>query len=341
MRGRGVTPLSAIYGHVARWRRAWYERHPDARRRLSCPVVSVGNLSVGGSGKTPVVAAIARVLHDLGERPAVLSRGYGRRRAADGVVVVSDGRQVLASVHDSGDEPQWLAQSLPGTPVLVAAERYLAGRLAEQLGATVLLLDDGYQHLQLARDVDLLLVSPGDVEDRVLPAGRLREPLGAARAADALLVEADEGTAGRLADALGVPTVFTAARRYHPLQPLGAAPVPAVRRVVAAAGIARPSRFFTALREQGYDVAAELPFRDHHWFTPRDVARIAAAARESGAEAVITTAKDAVRLAPVLPRDTEVPWAVLPMDVAFGDVPRLAAWLAARLADGRAGARQA
>ena len=133
---------------------------PSRRRRLSQPVVSVGNLRVGGSGKTPIVAHIARLLLERGERPAILTRGYARRCRPDGVTVVSDGTTILAGIESAGDEPLMLARALPGVPVLVGANRYLSGRLAEErFGATVHLLDDGFQHLELARDVDLLLVS--------------------------------------------------------------------------------------------------------------------------------------------------------------------------------------
>src|SRR5687768_14277849 len=164
------------------WRRAWYARHPEARRRLSSPVISVGNLAVGGSGKTPVVAMLARWLVSRGERPAILTRGYGRRHAADGVLVVSDRDRVIEPVARSGDEPQMLARALAGVPVLVSSNRYLAGRLAEgRFDCTVHLLDDGFQHFALERDVDLLLVSRDDLDDTVLPGGRLREPLEAAR----------------------------------------------------------------------------------------------------------------------------------------------------------------
>ncbi len=171
-----LTAASSLYGAAASWRRRWYARDPGRQRHLSRPVVSVGNLCAGGSGKTPVVEQIARVLVDRGERPAILTRGYARRRALDGVTVVSDGSKILAGLETAGDEPLMLARALPGVPVLVAADRYLAGRLAErQLGATVHLLDDGFQHLALARDVDLLLVAEEDLTDRMLPAGRLRE----------------------------------------------------------------------------------------------------------------------------------------------------------------------
>jgi len=167
LRSLFADPLSTAYARVAQLRRAWYAR-PGRRRRLTHPVISVGNLSMGGSGKTPVVAALARLLRQRGERPVILTRGYGRRDKREGVVVVSDGERVLEPVERSGDEPQLLARTLPGVPVLVGADRYLAGVFAARhFAATVSILDDGFQHVQLERDVDLLLVSVDDLNDRV------------------------------------------------------------------------------------------------------------------------------------------------------------------------------
>src|SRR5262249_59900634 len=141
-----------MYGRVTQVRRAWYARRTERRRRLPHPVISVGNLTSGGSGKTPVVAELARMLRDRGERPAILSRGYGRRDHTEGVVVVSDGTKVIEPVGRSGDEPQLLARELSGVPVLVCADRYVAGAFAEQhFGTTVSVLDDGFQHVQLER----------------------------------------------------------------------------------------------------------------------------------------------------------------------------------------------
>lgn len=293
-------------------------------------MISVGNLVVGGSGKTPVVAALARLLQGLGERPAILSRGYARRRQTAGVLVVSDGQQVLAAVEESGDEPQMLARTLSGVPVLVARERYAAGRLAEQrFDATVLILDDGYQHLRLARTVDLLIVAPQDLDDRVLPSGRLREPLSAARDADGLLVYGSRAAAERMSVSLGVTPAFTVAPRYGALQPLAGSSNGA-RRVVAVAGIARPARFVDALRQQGYDVASELIFPDHHWFTASDAARVVSAAHEARADAVVTTAKDAVRIERLIAA-APVPWAVLPIDVVVEPEEAFTAWLGERI----------
>jgi tetraacyldisaccharide 4'-kinase len=323
-----LSVLSAIYGRVARARRSWYEQRPHARRRLDRPVISVGNLVVGGSGKTPVVEALARMLRGMGERPAILSRGYARRRNEDGVVVVSDLERVLEPVERSGDEPQMLARALPGTPVLVSTDRHLAGRLAEQrFACTVHLLDDGFQHLQLARTIDLLLVSPADLEDRVVPSGRLREGLDAARVADALIVPGSSEDVARVSSALGVTDAFSVKTTFGELRPLGEgeAPAPAGARVVAVAGIARPERFFRALRAQGWNVVAEVAYRDHHWYTPRDLAEINNAAQESHARIVVTTEKDAVRVG------QQAWWATLPMQVTIEPADEFRTWLRGRL----------
>jgi tetraacyldisaccharide 4'-kinase len=323
-----LNPLSAVYGRVARLRRSWYEQRPHARRVLERPVISVGNLVVGGSGKTPVVAAMARLLRGMGERPAVLSRGHARKRPADGVVVVSDGDRVLEPVERAGDEPTMLAQALPGTAVLVSPDRYLAGRLAEtRFGCTVHILDDGFQHLQLARTIDVLLVSPGDLAERVLPSGRLREGLDAARVADALLVSGSSDDVGPVSSALNVPTAFRVETRFGSLRPLGEgeAPAPPGARVVAVAGIARPERFFHALRDQGWNVVAELAFQDHHWYTARDLADINNAAQQARARIIVTTEKDAVRVG------AQAWWAALPMHVVIEPEEQFASWLRGRL----------
>jgi tetraacyldisaccharide 4'-kinase len=320
--------LGSVYGGVARMRRSWYERHPYARRRLSRPVVSIGNLRVGGTGKTPVVSALAKLLLSMGHRPAVLSRGYGRLVKNDGVTVVSDGTRVRVGVEVSGDEPQMLATALPGVPVLVSTDRHLAGRLAEQhFAVSVHLLDDGFQHLALARDVELLLLSPADLDEGVLPSGRLRESLHAARVADAVLVPGSQEDATRVARAVNVGTAFALRARYAPLHwsddgtELPAGP----HRLVAVSAIARPERFFDALTGLGHEVAGRLAFRDHHWFTAADLQRAAEMAVQARAHCVVTTAKDAVRLA------AGTQWAVLPMELAIEPAADFAAWLAGRV----------
>lgn len=343
--------LSGLYGRATELRRAWYGRHPHRTRRLERPVISVGNLVLGGSGKTPLVAALARLLIAAGERPAILSRGYGRRDVPDGVVVVSDGERVLAAPTQSGDEPYMLARALAGVPVLVSPDRHLAGRLAERrLGCTVHLLDDGFQHVQLARDVDLVVMSRADLEERVLPSGKLREPLVAARAADALFVAGADGDIQAISNRVGVETAFRIVPRYDAprlISPFGAALPPSTgRKIVAVAGIARPERFFAALRELGWEVVRELIFRDHHWFTPRDVAAIHRAASEAGADLVITTEKDAVRLEDPVARtlsgsrggpDKACPtvWTFLPLEIAIDPLDQFASWLCEQLSAAR------
>jgi tetraacyldisaccharide 4'-kinase len=337
-----LTVLSGVYGRATAIRRAWYAGRPHRARRLDRPVISVGNLVVGGSGKTPLVAALARLLAAAGERPAILSRGYGRRDAPEGVVVVSDGERVLATPPQSGDEPYMLARSLRGVAVFVSPERYLAGRLAERrFSCTAHLLDDGFQHLQLARDIDLVVMAAADLGERPLPAGRLREPLEAARAADALLVPGRDADVETVRSRLGVETAFRVSARYHGLRLLAhAREVGEVSappgKVVAVAAIARPERFFAALRELGWDVVRALVFRDHHWFTARDIAAIEQVAGDVAADLVITTEKDAARLDVRAAADRRrCLWAALPLELAVDPADRFAAWLAGRLAAAR------
>jgi tetraacyldisaccharide 4'-kinase len=347
--------LSALYARVAAARRARHLRDPH-RARLRHPVVSVGNLSVGGSGKTPVVAAIARVLLDQGERPAIVSRGYARRKAGDAVVVVSDGRQVRVSVDEAGDEPLMLARALSGVPVLVSAERAAAGARAEaDFGATVTILDDGFQHVQLHRDVDLLLLSAADLRDQPLPIGRLREALDAAGVADAVVATGSAEDTERVIaavreadstrDAATRRPVFTLSAEFDTprhVAPFGQMWSRVARaRVVACAGIARPERFFASLAALDYEIVAHAAMPDHHWFRAADVARIEAMARTAGADAVVVTEKDAVRLsASDAPRvGVAAPWVYLPMTVQLEPASEFASWLAARLQAARQGRR--
>ena len=333
--------MSSAYGAAAAWRRHWYAADPTRRRSLARPVISVGNLRVGGSGKTPVVACIAQMLLASGERPAVLTRGYARRRGRDGVTVVSDRAAIRADVDEAGDEPLMLARALPGVAVLVSADRYLAGRLAERrLGATVHILDDGFQHLQLNRDVDLLLVAEEDLEDRPLPAGRLREGLGAAVAADAALVAAGyDAAAERIGRALRLSTVFRVTRTIGAPRRIAGSHdsvvVPTDSRIFVVSAIARPARFASDIASAGWTIAGTMAFRDHHRFTARDVRRIAAAARDASSAIVLTTEKDAVRLAACDLGD--LPIASVPLVVGVEPQDQFRGWLLSRLAVSRAG----
>lgn len=308
--------LSTLYGHVALARRRRAARSA-AVRQLRRPVVSVGNLSVGGSGKTPLVEYVCRELVRAGHRPAVLSRGYARTDVSDGVVVVSDGATLQADLARAGDEPFMLARRLTGVAVLVSPDRYMAGALAEQhLGCTVHVLDDGFQHHALARTVDLLVVTPEDLVDRPLPFGRLREPLAAARAADAVLWTGSDDVAA-VASRLGVGTGFRLLRLPGPVQSElfdTGEPEPGAR-VLALSGIARPAPFVERLREEGYDVVGEQVFGDHHPYSYADVARIAEAVRRCAAEGVLTTEKDMVRLLAFRPLPFALAWRGLAVQV--------------------------
>lgn len=308
--------MTGLFSAIARRRRARYTAHPALQRRLHRPVISIGNLSLGGSGKTPLVALVARALLEAGHRPAVLSRGYARPRPLEGAVVVSDGERVLEPYAVAGDEPLMLARQLPGCAVVVGADRYLAGAIAERcLGCTVHVLDDGFQHLRLARTLDIVVVSERDLTDRPLPTGRLREPLSALGAADAAIVSGSDGLEHEVRR-LGVPVVFRMLRRsgeprlVHPWgQDCELAP-----KVLAFAGIARADAFFDELEQAGWRVVARTPFADHHRYSERDLARLSFEAEREGAGMLITTEKDAIRLEEL--RRPQLPIAWVPLVVS-------------------------
>jgi len=320
--------------HPSLWRRRWHHSH-DIGRRLRQPVISVGNLSMGGRGKTPLVAHLAARLLRAGERPAILSRGYARRRADDGIVVVSDGRHLLADLDRSGDEPLMLARAVPGAAVLVSRDRALAGRLAERhLGATVHLLDDGFQHFMLRRDLDLVVVTNEDLTDRPAPFGRLREPVAALADADAVVLDGDVDPA-RVSSVAPGAELFRLRRAVGPPEPLepARAPTDPNRPVVALAGIVRPERVVTSLEREGWTVARLMAFRDHHRYSSRDVAAIGAAVEAAGAGMVLTTAKDAVRLLPLRPLPFAV--GVVPLEVVLEPEAAFGNWLAERVRQAR------
>ncbi len=312
--------ISDFYAAIVRRRRERYARRPDLRMRLRRPVISVGNLAVGGRGKTPIVAAIARELLAMGERPAILTRGYARTRSQDGVVVVRDPDGIRADLPRSGDEPLMLARALPGVSVLVSSDRYLAGRIAEhQFAASVHILDDGFQHLQLERDVDIVLVGRDDVARPVtFPGGRLREPLDVLVVADAILAADDDV----VVDAGGSESPVFRTRRVLVTH---SADEPAL----ALAGVASPSRFFDDLRALGCRLVRTLAFRDHHPYSVRDLQRIVAEARSAGARVVLTTEKDYVRLLPHRP--FAMPIECVPLTMEPDPLPEFRQWLAGSL----------
>lgn len=315
---------------------------PSMRPRTSTrvPVISVGNLAMGGRGKTPTVALVARLLVDAGERPAILSRGYRRASPEEGVVVVSDGTHLRADLARSGDEPLMLARHVRGAAVLVCEVRATAAALAERvLGATAHVLDDGFQHRSLARDIDIVIVSPDDLDGRRLPFGRLRSPVSALRGAHAVLIDGGEpaDVSPRLAAVMDVATVPVFALRRSLGAPWWLEPAhgrePLSRDygdVVAVAGIAGPQRFADALTRDGWRVAEVLGFADHHPYGARDLARIA---RSAAGRVVVTTEKDAMRLLPLRPLPFAV--AAVPLDVAVEPAAAFREWLLRAVSDVR------
>ncbi len=306
---------------------------PDLWKKA--PSLSVGNLAMGGRGKTPTVIHLARLLIAAGERPAVLSRGYARRVVEPGVVVVSDGTHLRADLDRSGDEPLLIARSVPGAIVLVCEQRAIARTLATRIfGASVILLDDGFQHRQVDRDVDLVLLTADDLRDRALPFGRLREPVRALARAHAVVAVGNEPfdvpfpalRKFRLTTRIGEPAPLEADR----LWPAGRGPV------VAVAGIARPERFRASLDAAGWSVARMIAFRDHHRYRRADLDRIAAGVRETGAIGALTTEKDAIRLRPLRP--LLMPIAAVPLDATVEPAAEFREWLFDRLREARKGA---
>ena len=324
--------LSGLYAAVARRRREWYAAHPEERQRLRHPVISIGNIAVGGRGKTPFTATVARMLLELGETPAILSRGYARTRPADGAVVVRDTRGMRADLARSGDEPLMLARQLEGAIVVSGADRYVGGRLAEHhLGATVHLLDDGFQHFRLDRDVDIVLVSKADLNGAsTLPAGRLREPADVLIAADAVVCTDDDAV-------IDIPhaAVFRAVRAMGTVTfgDQDSPPSPDTGPVLGLAGIANPQSFYDELRRAGWRVVVTRSFADHHPYSRADLDRLVADAAAAQAVAILTTEKDYVRLLPHRP--FRIPIGVLPLTMTPEPADEFRRWLAAVLDSAR------
>ncbi|HKH47180.1 MAG TPA: tetraacyldisaccharide 4'-kinase [Thermoanaerobaculia bacterium] len=298
------SPWQLLYGGAHGLRRRWYGRRA---RRLPRPVLSVGNLHWGGTGKTPLVAAVAAHLRDRGLAVCILSRGYASR--GRGVRVVSAGGGPLLGPMVAGDEPVLLAGELPGVAVVVGPERWQAGKHAlHRLDPRpdLFLLDDGFSHLALARDLDLVAFPAADpfAGGRLFPSGRLREPLSAIARAHAVLLTGAAGppAGGDLAEALR-PYGFTGpgfASATRPGRPRRIAPgrdeLPPGTRVFLVSAVARPDSFAATVRALGLEIAGELRLPDHHAYPPATLERIGTGWQASGAEVVLTTSKDRVKL---------------------------------------------
>jgi tetraacyldisaccharide 4'-kinase len=295
-----MNPLAAIYGAGVSLRNWLYKRGTLKPRKLAGPVVSVGNLSVGGSGKTPFVLLLGELLKVRGINFDVLSRGYGRQTR--GVALVDP----AGSARDFGDEPLLLARRL-GVPVIVGEDRYQAGLLAEhKFGPQMHLLDDGFQHRALARNFDIVLVTPEDARDRLLPAGRLREPLASLARADAVVL-----ANGASADSFPIKDKLVWRVRR------GILPKNVPSHPVVFCGIARPKNFILQLRTAGIEPAAEAFYADHHAYSERDLRDLLALREKSEADGFVTTEKDAVNLGGLL--SALAPLAVIPVKMELVD----------------------
>lgn len=325
-----LAPLVPLYAAGIALREFRTQKGWEPARRLSWPVVSVGNLSTGGAGKTPFAIALVALLKSRGFHVDVLSRGYGRS-SREPAHVHRDGMAA-----ESGDEPLLIATET-GVPVYVAPQRYDAGVLAESEFAAqhidgfsrkslAHILDDGFQHRQLARDVDVLLLSESDLKDSLLPAGNLREPLRAVKRANAIAVPADEvATETELRRVGWAGPVWRFRRRMK---------VPAIDGpVLAFCGIAKPEQFFAGLEAAGVPIVLRRAFADHYQYTAKDMRQMAKIAGSAGAKTLITTEKDLVRvgsLATSLPKETSLK--TVPLRIEIEDTETVVSWLLERLA---------
>jgi tetraacyldisaccharide 4'-kinase len=309
------SPWQLLYSGAHTLRRRWYL---NRARALPRPVISIGNLHWGGTGKTPLTAAVSAHLRDRGLTVCILSRGYGGQ--GKGVRVVSTGGGPLLGPRVAGDEPVLLAGELPGVSVVVGPDRWQAGQQALRRldpAPDLFVLDDGFSHLALRRDLDLVTLPAADpiAGGRLAPGGRLREPLAAvARASAVILTGADAGGT-TLAEALrsyGFTGPGFASRTVpgRP-RPIGArrGELPAGLSVFLVSAVARPASFTAAVRSLGYEIAGELRYPDHHAYPPSSLEQIAAAWKASGAATVLTTSKDRVKLLGRL----DIPLAELPV----------------------------
>ncbi len=311
-----MNPLASLFGLGVRARNALYDHGMVRARRLQGPVISVGNLSVGGSGKTPFVLLLGDLLKARNLKFDILSRGYGRK--SRGVALVDP----AGSARDFGDEPVLMARRL-AVPVIVGEDRHQAGVFAEaKFGPQIHLLDDGFQHRSLARDFDIVLVTPEDGRDRLLPAGRLREPLDSLRRADAVVL-----TSGASEDQFPLDgKLVWRARR-------GIVPTGVPARPVVFCAIAKPKNFVLQLRTAGIEPVAEAFYRDHHAYGESDIRDLLNLRHQSEAGGFVTTEKDAVNLGGYL--SALGPVAVVPVKMELADAANAVDTIMARIAERR------
>ncbi|MEZ5423128.1 MAG: tetraacyldisaccharide 4'-kinase [Pyrinomonadaceae bacterium] len=300
--------FASIYGRFIERRNRHFDDGTTPIIPLPARTISIGNLTTGGTGKTPLVIKCAEILAGRGKRVCILTRGYGRN--SKGRVLVSNGREVLADASTAGDEPVEMAKRLLKKAVVVAdADRVAAAKWAkDEFGVSVFLLDDAFQHRQAARDVNILCIDATDPfgGGKLLPAGRLREPVAAIPRADAVVItRANSGDLNSIKAEIAkvAPSVpiFEARTKIIGLREIENAGVSGTSTIAhkkgfAFCGIGNAENFFQQLQRENYELAGEMRFRDHHKYTAADIKKLEASAKKAGASYFLTTAKDAVKL---------------------------------------------
>ena len=343
--------VSKVYGGVVKLRRTFYEKSVLKSKKLSCPVISIGNITVGGTGKTPMTIYVANVVKDLGYKVAIVSRGYkGKAETIGGIV--SDGKTLLMAPEIAGDEPYMMAARLRGVPIVVGKNRFKAGRLAiRKFDPDILVLDDGFQHLKLQRDLDLVLLDYRKPfgNGHLLPRGVMREPASALFCANAIIL-----TRSDTLDDKEVTSLLEMIRFHERKKPVYRAfHKPLVykiinqeknikealrqnldcikgRTVFAFSGLADNLQFRRTLKNLKCSVAGYLEFPDHHSYSDSDLKDILAAAKKSMSECFITTEKDYVRIAHKIAWPMEI--YVVGIVIEFGgDVERFNGFIKDRL----------
>ncbi|MGI9035184.1 MAG: tetraacyldisaccharide 4'-kinase [Pyrinomonadaceae bacterium] len=295
-----LMPFSQLYGAAIRARLKLYEKGFFKSRDLGAPTVSVGNITVGGTGKTPLVARIAEILAERGAKVCILTRGYRRENERDRILV-SDGEKILADVEKAGDEPLELAEKLLGKTVLIAdANRARAGRWARaKFGITTFILDDAFQHLKVRRDLDIVCIDATNPfgNGKLLPQGILREPLKNLKRADAVVITRANLAANvsdlktRIFDLNPNGKIFVSKNKLNPESGIWN-----LKSIAAFCALGNPENFFAQLRQEGFDLVFTKTFPDHHFYAQKDIDALEREARAKGAQCFITTAKDAVKL---------------------------------------------
>jgi tetraacyldisaccharide 4'-kinase len=339
-------PLSQLYETIVNARNSLYERDVFKSHSLGVLTISIGNITVGGTGKTPLVALVAEILAGNGERVCILTRGYGRKNPKKRVLV-SDGEKILVNARAAGDEPFELACKLLGKAIIVAdANRVAAGKWTrEKFGITAFVLDDGFQHRRVKRDLDVVCVDATNPfgSGKLLPAGILREPLENLKRADAIVI-----TRANLAkDVSNLKSqisqynlhcpIFVAENKVSNLIELKNFPAktqnpqrtidnrqPTTDKCLAFCALGNPKSFFEQLRRENYNLAATEMFPDHHVYTSNDVEKLTIKARKRGAVILLTTAKDAVKL---MDLKIDLPCFVVESEMVFAQESEFRKWL--------------